>query len=99
MLRRRFVRRTRVPHVALILALGASGCQGRDIVAGIDDSTFVRTMTALRRIQVDSTIADSAARAAARAAALKRHGVTAEQFERAAQALADDPERAQALFQ
>jgi hypothetical protein len=80
------------------LALGAVGCQGRDIVAGVGDSTFVRTMADLRRLQNDSTLGDSA-RALARAATLTRHGVTAAQLERAARALAADPPRAQALFQ
>lgn len=87
-----------MPHLALILALGAGGCQARDIVPGVDDSTFVRTMADLRRVQTNPSLADSAARAAARAAALKRHGMTAEQLERAARSLATDPERAQALF-
>jgi hypothetical protein len=80
------------------LALGASGCQGRDIIAGVNDSTFVRTMAALRVVQGDSTIGDSA-RKARRDSVLKSHEVTAAQLERAARALADDPERAEAIFQ
>lgn len=84
--------------MALILALGASGCQGGDIIPGVGDSTFVRTMADLRRVQADSTLGDSV-RADARRTALRRHGVSAEQLERAARALADDPSRAQALFQ
>lgn len=77
--------------------LGAGGCQARDIVPGVTDSTFVRTMVELRRVQGNPSLDDSA-RAAARAAALKRHGLTAAQLERAARSLATDPERAQALF-
>jgi hypothetical protein len=42
---------------------------------------------------------DSAARSAARAAVLRKHGVTAEQLEDAARALADDPDRAAAVWQ
>ena len=102
MLRRPSVRATsrqvRIPHLALILALGAGGCQGREIVAGVDDSTFVRTMAALRQVQGDSTIGD-AVRRVRRDSVLKRNRVTADQLERAARALADDPPRAEALFQ
>ena len=80
------------------MTLGASGCQGRDIVAGVSDSTFVQTMAALRRVASDSTLGDSA-RAHGRDSVLRQPGLTATQFERAARALADDPDRAEALFQ
>jgi hypothetical protein len=102
MLRRPSVRATprqiRIPHLALILALGTGGCQGREIVAGVDDSTFVRTIAALRQVQGDSTIGDSVRRLR-RDSVLRRNRVTADQLERAARALADDPPRAEALFQ
>jgi hypothetical protein len=91
-------RQIRISHLALILALGASGCQGREIVSGVDDSTFVRTMAALRQVQGDSTIGDSIRRVR-RDSVLRRNRVTADQLERAARALADDPPRAEALFQ
>lgn len=85
-------------HLAVILTLGAGGCQGRDIVPGVSDSTFVQTMAALRRVASDSMLGDSA-RAHRRDSVLRQHGVTAPQLERAARALADDPDRAESLFQ
>ena len=91
-------RQVRIPHLALILALGTSGCQGREIISGVDDSTFVRTMAALRQVQGDSTLGDSARRVR-RDSVLRRNEVTADRLERAARALADDPQRAEALFQ
>lgn len=80
------------------MTLGAGGCQGRDIVPGVSDSTFVQTMAALRRVASDSMLGDSA-RAHRRDSVLRQHGVTAPQLERAARALADDPDRAESLFQ
>lgn len=91
------MRRLRVIHTALALGIGVAGCGRGEIVDGVTDSTFVATMAELRR--VDANIAlDSAARAAARAAVLQRRGLSAGALERAAQALADDPERAGVLF-
>ena len=91
------MRRFDVIHAALIVCLGTAGCHRGEIVAGVSDSTFVRTMAALRRVNSDAAL-DSAARASARAAVLQREGLTPDQLERAASALADDPERAGALF-
>ena len=82
-------------HGALVLAVGS--CQrGRDI-AGVGDSTFVQTMAALHRIEVDPTL-DSAGKAAARRAVLQDRGLSPEQLERAARALADDPARAATIW-
>lgn len=64
----------------------------------MSDSTFVATMAELRRVQSDPTL-DSARRADARRAVLQGRGLTAEALERAARALADDPERAALVLQ
>ena len=82
---------------ALVLS-GLVGCRQGEIVAGVTDSTFVATMTALSRINADSS-ADSARRAVARDSLLQSRDLTAPKLERAARALANDPERALALWQ
>ena len=65
--------------------------------ADVDDSTFVATMVELHKVDSMRT-RDTAAIGAARRAVLVKHGVTAERLERTARALADDPERASALW-
>ena len=64
---------------------------------GVSDSTYVATMTALTRINQDLA-RDSAAKAAARDSVLQARDLTADDIERAARALEDDPERAMALW-
>ena len=79
----------------LHVALGAAVCgcgRARDI-AGVDDSTFVQTMARLKAIDENAAL-DSAARAAARRAALQERGLAPADLERAARALAEDPARA-----
>ena len=73
------------------------GCTRGELVSGVTDSTFVTAMTELRMVQTNATL-DSVGRAAARGSVLQRRGLTLEQLERAAEALADDPERASRLF-
>jgi hypothetical protein len=76
----------------------ATACRGREgPVAGVDDSTFVTAMVELHKVDSMRT-RDTAAIAAARRAVLAKHGLTSERLERAARALADDPERASALW-
>src|SRR5688572_10739088 len=82
---------------ALVLS-GLVGCRQGEIVAGVTDSTFVATMTALTRINADSSL-DSARRAVARDSLLQSRDLTAAMLERAARALANDPDRALALWQ
>lgn len=72
-------------------------CRRGDIVAGMTDSSFVATMTALTRINLDLG-RDSASRAASRDSVLQSKDLTPEDLERAARALEDDPERALALW-
>ena len=72
-------------------------CRQGDIVAGVSDSTFVATMTALTRINREE-VGDSISRAAARDSVLQSRGLTLEQLDRAARALEDDPARAAELW-
>ena len=72
-------------------------CRQGEIVAGVSDSTFVATMTALSRIN-EEALGDSASRAAARDSVLQSRGLTREDLERAARALEDDPDRAAELW-
>lgn len=83
--------------VMLTVVATAGGCRrSAASVDGVSETNFVATMVELRRL--DAATTDSAARAAARAAVLQRRGLSASQLERYAASLADDPERAQALF-
>ena len=67
-------------------------------MSGVTDSTFVETIVALRRINLDPAL-DSARRAAARDSLLQSRDLTAETLDAAARALASDPDRAFALWQ
>ena len=66
-------------------------------MAGMSDSTFVATMTALTRINQDEA-RDSASRAAARDSVLQARDLSVDDMERVARALEADPERAAALW-
>ena len=83
---------------AFAVAVLAGGCRRAELVDGVTDSAFVATMAELRAISRAGE-GDSASRARARQAVLQRRGLTAERLERAARALADDPERATDVWQ
>jgi hypothetical protein len=85
-------------HRALWLAVAVLACRPGEIVDGVSDSTFVAALADLQRIRADPVL-DSAARDSARNAVLQGRGLTIEQMDRAALALADDPERARELLQ
>ena len=67
-------------------------------MSGVTDSTFVETVVALRLINVDPAL-DCARRASARDSLLQSRDLTAETLDAAARALADEPDRAFALWQ
>ncbi len=56
----------------------------------MSDAAYIATMADLRIVQVDSTLTEPA-RAAARTAVLAKHGVSADQLEATATALAANP--------
>ena len=64
---------------------------------GVRDSTFVATMSDLRR--AEATASDSAGMAAGRRRILQQRGLTPAQLEAAARKLGDDPDRALAVWQ
>jgi hypothetical protein len=80
--------------VAMILA---SACRGDAVFTDMSDSTYVRTMAALRRLPIGGA-ADNDARVRQRDSILKAYGVTAKQLEDVAIRLADDPARAAVIF-
>jgi hypothetical protein len=78
---------------ALALVMALSACEGGQRLAGVSDSTFVRTMAELRVVHT-KVWPDSAAKAAALDSILQSRGLTPEQLEQASRELAEDPERA-----
>ncbi len=89
---------TRTLALHALVLFGVIACRQRDIVAGVSDSTFVATMSALTRINRNEAL-DSAGRIAARDSLLQGRDLSTDDIERAARALEDDPERALALWQ
>ena len=83
--------------LSALLALLVVACTGGELVPGVREATFVATMAELRR--AEGTVLDSAARAAARRRILQQRGLSVDQLERAARALAADPPRAVAVWQ
>jgi hypothetical protein len=84
--------------VLALLTLSFVGCRDDQLVSGINDSTFVRTVAELRRVP---TLAggDSVRARVLRDSILRAQGVTPGQLEQAARRLADAPNRAQRLWQ
>ena len=85
-------------HRGVLVAVAALACGSGEIVDGVTDSTFVAALADLQRIRADPTL-DSAARDDARDSVLQGRGLTVEEMDRAAIALADDPRRARELLQ
>ncbi len=83
---------------AIVLVMTAAACKGGESSTGMSDSTFVATMAELQKIQEDPLL-DSAAQAAARTRVLQSRGLTPVTLERAARALASDPEHAAEIVQ
>lgn len=83
------------PYLAIAL-LGA-GCRRDAVFTEMTDSTFVRTMVALRQLPVGST--DPTMRGRQRDSILTKFGVTSAQMESTAVRLATDPNRAAAIWQ
>ena len=80
--------------VACAALLAAIGCSLPDSAgAGVSDTTFVRTMVALRKLELDRTV-DSTALDSARRVVLRRNRVTVGELEAKARALAGDAQHA-----
>jgi len=81
----------------LICAL-ASGCGRASITSlGMPDSTFVSTLSELRRIETDTSL-DVTMRDSTRRLILRRHKVTSAKLEAASRILAESPARASDLW-
>lgn len=93
----RMIRTRAMVSITLLLTV-ASGC-GRARVAslGMPDSTFVATLSELRRIQTDTSL-DVTMRDSTRRMILRKHKVTSTQLEAAARILAESPARASDLW-
>ncbi len=85
-------------HRGVLVAVAVLACGSGEIVDGVTDSAFVAALADLQRIRADPRL-DSAARDDARDSVLQGRGLTVEQMDRAALALADDPRRARDLLQ
>lgn len=86
-----------VRHASIALALSATACRSDRIFTEMSDSTFVRTMVALRQLPVGST--DPVQRSLRRDSVLTKFGVTGAQLESTAVRLASDPTRAAQIWQ
>jgi hypothetical protein len=78
-------------------SLTALGCSRPTTQPEVSDSTFVAVMSELRRIETDTSL-DSTMRDSMRKVTLRQRSLTPEALERAARALANEPERAVAVW-
>jgi len=86
-----------IAGLCVLLAAGAS-CQRSQSSDGVSDTTFVAVMAALKNVR-DMPGLDSAARAFKRDSILQRKGLKPAQLEAAAKRLAQNPARAQTVWQ
>jgi hypothetical protein len=91
------IQRVRGAAIGLALLLGA--CPPADPVVniGMTDSTFVKTMVRLRKVNADSTI-DSLGKDSARKMVLRQQGVTVAKLDTAAKLLSIQPARAESIW-
>jgi hypothetical protein len=87
---------TRLRLLILSAALLIVGCTRDPVFTDMSDSTFSKTMVALRKLPIGP--ADTVIRARQRDSILKVFGVTAAQMESVAVRLSDDPARAAVIF-
>jgi hypothetical protein len=88
-------------HVSLIVlvALAAvTGCQRSRSASGVSDATFVAVMADLKRVQ-EAPGLNASQKAARRDSVLQSRGLTPAQLEQAARELAQNPTRAQTVWQ
>ena len=84
--------------VVLVMLASAASCRRSQLATGVSDSTFVAVMADLKRAQ-EAPGLDSAGRAARRDSILQSRGLTPAQLETAARELAENPTRAQTVWQ
>lgn len=81
---------------AILGILLATGCSRDPVFQEMSDSTYVRTMIALRKLPIG--LADTTERVRQRDSILRAMGVTATELEAIAIRLSDDPARASEIF-
>lgn len=81
-----------------VLAAAVASCQRTAKSGGVPDTTFVSVMAALKHVH-DAPGIDSATRAFKRDSILQRRGLKPAQLEAAARRLAQNPARAQTVWQ
>ena len=84
--------------IVLVCLGSAAGCGRSQLATGVSDSAFVAVMADLKRVQ-EAPGMDSAQRAARRDSILQSRGLTPAQLEAAAKQLAQNPGRAQTVWQ
>ncbi len=85
--------------MSVLIALAAvTGCQGSRSSNGVSDSTFVAVLADLKRVQIAPGLSSSQ-RAASRDSVLQIHGLKPAQLAEAAKQLAENPARAQTVWQ
>ena len=84
--------------LVLVSLASAAGCRRPQLATGVSDSAFVAVMADLKRVQ-DAPGMDSAQRAARRDSILQSRGLTPAELEASARHLAENPSRAQSVWQ
>ena len=90
-----------VRHLSLAVLVGlaaATGCQRSGAGNGVSDSAFVTVMAELKQVK-EAPGLDPSHRAARRDSILQSRGLTPAQLEEAARRLAENPARAQTVWQ
>ena len=88
--------RLRAPLHLVVCLLLASACARETVFTEMSDSTYIKTMVALRRLPIGAV--DSLARARQRDSILRSFGVTEKELEDIAVKLSEDPARAAVIF-
>jgi hypothetical protein len=85
-----------VTRLSILVLVLAGACRSDPIFSDMSDSTYVRTMVALRQLPVGTV--DSASRARQTDSVLKSFGVTRTQLESTSVRLSADPTRAAEIW-
>ena len=90
--------RTHVISFSVMALAAFSACRRSRDLNGVSETKFVAVMAALKQVR-DKPGLDSLRRAASRDSILQKEGLTPAQLERAAMKLAQNPARAQTVWQ
>jgi hypothetical protein len=82
----------------VVIVAAAAGCQRSRLTTAVSDSTFVDVMASLKRVR-DNPGLDSGRRARLRDSILQNRRLTPAQLDDAARRLAQNPARAQTVWQ